>query len=185
MLTSDTYLWIQQILMATGAGTARAGAASSTAVDIFTVTQPLAPFFPRPRPFTFPSGHAIAKLSATILSLSETSAAEFAGPPRLQITASPTSAVGPQPAPSTHSGTPPVAAARMYGDLPKSLPFLHGAHPKLKSAAAVLAGKRCKTMSKLKRATQPFDYLSDEMSDDWEDKEDSYKAPKRYRDGLG
>lgn len=74
--------------------------------------------------------------------------------------------------------------AAAFSDLPKALPVLHGAQPKLTSAASILAGKRRKKKPlKLKRAPQLFDYLSDELSDDWEPKADKYKAPKRPKNG--
>ena len=53
--------------------------------------------------------------------------------------------------------------------------------PDLRSAAAVLAGKKRKS-KKVKRAPQLFDYLSDEQSDDWEDVQ-ALTVPKRPKTG--
>lgn len=157
---------------------------AAATIDIFDAGQQKAPSFPPPKPFSFPQGqrteippppiHASEAVAPAVES--DDARATKSTSPLAPVTASvPVSAPSEAPA-----ATPPT---RPFHDLPKALPLLHSAQPKLKSAAAVLAGKRRKKKSKLQRAPQLFDYLSDEMSDDWEDKEDKYKAPKRPKDG--
>ncbi|GAA5868109.1 hypothetical protein JCM3774_001024 [Rhodotorula dairenensis] len=153
---------------------------SSATGKLSSATQQPTPFFPPPKPSTLPVNDGIQEPPACV-SASELvtraggqTAAPLAPPKATQPTTSASESS------QVHS---PAVAAKAYDDLPKALPLVHGAQPKLKPAAAVLAGKRRKKKSKLKRAPQLFDYLSDEMSDDWEDKEDKYKAPKRPKNG--
>lgn len=169
-----------------GAPSVKSPTTAAATVDIFDAGQQKAPSFPPPKPFSFPQGQR-GEMTSPPSHASE-AVAHVAEPDDAPAT-QPTAPLAPATtAPSVPVSAPSevpaaVPAAKAFDDLPKALPLLHGAQPKLKSAAAVLAGKRRKKKLKPQRAPQLFDYLSDEMSDDWEDKEDKYKAPKRPKNG--
>lgn len=159
---------------------------AAATVDIFDAAQQKAPSFPPPKPFSFPQGQR-AEIASPRIHAPETVApaveADDATATKSTAPLAPATAEHSVPVSAPSAVPAAIPAAKAFADLPKALPLLHGAQPKLKSAAAVLAGKRRKKKSKPQRAPQLFDYLSDQMSDDWEDKEDKYKAPKRPKNG--
>ncbi|GAA5984285.1 hypothetical protein JCM10908_006124 [Rhodotorula pacifica] len=170
---------------AAGGAAASTAASSSTsaAVDIFGAGQKI---FPPPKPFMFPVSASADKSTAPSVTsecVAQPGSCTFDKAALTAKPLAPTPAEASSTRSSDTSAQPPTSTTRPFDDLPKALPLLPGAQPKLNSAAAVLAGKRRKKKPKLNRAPQLFDYFSDEMSDEWEDKEDKYKAPKRPKDG--
>ncbi|GAA6000094.1 hypothetical protein JCM10207_006049 [Rhodosporidiobolus poonsookiae] len=159
--------------------------ATEPPVDLFGTSQAKAPF-PSAKPFTFPAQPSGGPPPTTF-------DFSFALPPSILATGSVAesdaahtaiSSDALKPAPPLEPFKPASSAeAASFDTLPKALPLPAGALPKptLRSAAAVLAGKKRKP-KKLNRAPQLFDYLSDEEEDDWEDVGQSTEPP-RPKDG--